>query len=321
MSKPKGLGKPELFERGAKIGLYGAPGTGKTELLMSATEQARLLVLDCEGRSQYYDPDKDHGFEAQYSKSINDAIALLAYAEELHAKGEKVVFAIDGWSAIWMEQQEVAEQIGSTSRGGAKYSSWAGAKKPMKKFYARLNATPVDCIITMQSKPAYSEDATKPEKLGYRAPITERGFEYAVDLILEMQTDELKPGVALTGDNFFAIVTKTSGPKEKNPLPIGTTIRNPSFGKLVGLRIAGSGALDFTTDIDVQVVQAMTTTIADLKGLIGNLGLDESEVFAHLKEKLGPYSHRNIPAYVTEVLCLRKDVNDDGTTGSPKETN
>ncbi|MCP4537721.1 MAG: AAA family ATPase [Chloroflexi bacterium] len=305
MNKPKGLGVPKVCERGAKIGVYGEPGTGKTELVMSATKYAHLLLMDCEGRSQYYDPNDGHGFEVAYSKSINDAIELLQYAESLHAQGKKVVFAIDGWSAIWQEQQEVAERIGATSRGTAKYSSWAGAKKPLKKFYALMYATPVDCIITMQSKPAYDDDVNKPDKLGYNTPITERGLHYAVDLGVEMHTDDLKPGTALTGENFWTVVTKTSGPKKDNPLPIGTAFRDPSFAKLLGLRLGGTGKLDINGDVDAQVLQALTATLSDLKALIADKGLDEEETFAHLRSKFGAYDRKNIPDYALEVLSMQ----------------
>ncbi len=313
MDKPKGLGKPTVHERGAKIGAYGEPGTGKTELIMSVTKYAHLLLMDCEGRSQYYDPDEGLGFEVMYSKSINDAIDLLRYAESLHAQGKKVVFAIDGWSAIWMEQQEVAERIGATSGGNAKYSSWAGAKKPLKAFYALMYATPVDCIISMQSKPAYSDDVTRPDKLGYNIAITERGLHYAVDLVVEMNKDDLDPGTPLAGENFWAVVTKTSGPKEDHPLPIGTAVRDPSFAKLLGLRLGGTGRLDINGDVDAQVLQALTATLDDLKELIAEAGLDEVETFAHLKEKFGGYSSKNIPDYVLEVMSMPRGGNGNGS--------
>ena len=63
MEKPKGLSVPKVGERGAKVGAYGEWGTGKTELIMSATAVGHVLVVDAEGRTQYYDPSKGYGFE------------------------------------------------------------------------------------------------------------------------------------------------------------------------------------------------------------------------------------------------------------------
>jgi hypothetical protein len=310
MKRPPELGKPVLCERGAKIGVYGQPGTGKTELVMSARKYAHILILDCEGRTQYYDSEDGNGFEVIYSKSINDAIGLLEYAESLHAQGEKVVFAIDGWSAIWFEQKEVAERIGATSKGTAKYSSWGPAKKPLQRLYSMLYSTPVDCIITMQSKEAYSDDATRPDNLGFNKPVTEKGFMYAVDLVIEMHKDDVKPGAVLKDENFFSVVVKTSGPKESNPLPIGTVIRDTTFQKLLGLRLGGAGTLSIGSDIDVQVLLAATATIGDLKRIIADLSLDENEVFAHLKDKFGPYNRANLQDYVIEVLSMNKEDSD-----------
>lgn len=306
MNKPGKLGKPLQFARGAKVGVYGQFGTGKTELVMSATKVAHLLLLDAEGRSQYYDAEKDFGFEAIYSKNIQDAIDLLTYAEDLQRSGESVVFGIDGWSSLWFEQQEVAERIGSTSRGTAKYASWGPAKKPIKKLYAMLYHTTVDCILTMRAKPKYEQAGRKVTAAGFDVPDTERGLGYAVDLVVEMTKQNLPPGTPLKPENFWCTVVKTSGPKEDNPLPIGTVIKDPSFGKLLGLRRPGAVGLTIAGDgVELQVLEATITNSKQLGNLISRTGLNKDEVFAHLKEKLGAYKDAKLPDYIREVLTLR----------------
>jgi hypothetical protein len=65
------------------------------------------------------------------------------------------------------------------------------------------------------------------ESLGWNRPDVERGLPYALDLVLEMRKDELPPGTPLEGKHFYTVVTKTSGPKESNRLPIGTMGRCP----------------------------------------------------------------------------------------------
>lgn len=306
MNRPTKLGQPLQYARGAKIGVYGQFGTGKTELVMSATKVAHLLLLDAEGRSQYYSVDANHGFEVIYSKNIQDAIDLLVYAESLRQTGEQVVFGLDGWSSLWFEQQEVAERIGSTSRGTAKYASWGPAKKPIKQLYAMLYNTTVDCIITMRAKPKYSQAGRKVTAAGFDVPDTERGLGYAVDLVVEMTKQELPPGTPLKPEHFWCTVVKTSGPKEDNPLPIGTTIKDPSFAKLIGLRRAGSETLKIAGgDVELQVLMATITGSKQLGDLIVRFGLETDAVFAHLKEKLGTYQNSKLPAYICEVLALR----------------
>lgn len=306
MKKPTNLGAPTQFTRGAKIGGYGQCGTGKTELVMSTTEVAHLLLLDAEGRSQYYDAEANHGFEVVYSKSIQDAIDLLAYAEHLQRDGQAVVFGLDGWSSLWFEQQEVAERIGSTRRGTAKYASWGPAKKPIKQFYSMLFNTTVDCIITMRAKPKYDQVGQKVTKAGYDKPDTERGLGYAVDLVVEMTKQALPPGTPLKPENFWCTVVKTSGPKENNPLPIGTVIKDPSFTKLLGLRQAGVAGLQIAGgNVELQVLEATVTNSRQLGDLIVRSGLDKEEVFALLKEKIGPYQHQKLPDFIRAVLALR----------------
>jgi hypothetical protein len=289
MARPKSLSKPVVGERGAKIGASGEPGTGKTELLMTAREIGHLLVVDAEGRTQYYDPEEHHGFEAIYSKNVKDALELLAYAEELHGKGDPVIFGVDGFSSMWFEQQEVAERIGSTSRGTAKFDSWGPAKKPLKKFYAALFATPVHCIITMRSKPKYQIDGNTPKALGYNTADVERGLPYALDLIVEMNKDELPPGQALVGDNFWALVVKTSGPKGGNPLPIGTKVKDPSFEKLMIIRLDGEpGGLQFQMgDAALQAAYATITDARQLGGLMKRWGMYTDEIRGYMREKYG----------------------------------
>jgi hypothetical protein len=305
VEKPDGLDVPGQFSRGAKIGAYGMPGTGKTELVMSATEVAKLYLIDCEGRSQYYDPKKDKGFEAIYTTDPKVAFDVLRYVESLHKAGEAVCFAIDGWSAIWYTQQEVAEGLGITSFGTTKYTSWAIAKKPLKALYDALYETPIDCIITMQAKPAYTDDATKPEKLGYDKPVTELGLNYAVDLVLEMRKAEKKPGDKLVCDDFGALIVKTSGPKEGNPFPIGTVITNPKFSKLVGLRRVGSGVISISSTVELQITLAGITKAEHLKALIAKLGLDEKTAFDSLKEKFGAWNKSRVGEYAEFIVSLK----------------
>lgn len=309
MSKPKGLGKPQVGERGSRLGILGRPGTGKTELLMSARKVGHLLVADSEGRTQFYDPDEHFGFEAIYTKSVKEATALLHYAEDLHRKGDPVVFAIDGFSSMWFEQQEVAERIGSTSRGTAKFDSWGPAKKPLKVFYSALFATPVHCVVTMRAKPRYTvSDKNVPKAAGYDDPDIERGLPYALDLIVEMHKDDLPPGQPLTGDNFWAVVTKTSGPKESTPLPIGTLIRDPDFEKLMVLRLKGNrGGLHIGSgDVELQAAHATIRGGKSLEHWIEQLGMDKEAVFAILKTQFGGWSNSKLPQYIDKVWAIKE---------------
>ena len=289
MAKPKGLGAPIVMERGAKVACYGREGTGKTELVMSARNVGRLILLDTEGRSQYYDPDAGYGFEVKYSKSAEDALELLRYAEELHRQGEKVVFGIDSYSSLWFAQQEVAEEAGATRTGNAKFHSWGVAKRPLKRLYAALFETPVDCIITMRAKPRYEQDVrTKEVKdYGYDVADTERGLGYTVDLIVELGRKQVEPGTPLIPDDYWAVVTKSSGERD-NKLPIGTKITDPSFSKLVALRLEGApGGITFDEDVLLQVGLAASRPGDFKRWVANNLKLDPEAIVEKLKEQFG----------------------------------
>jgi len=307
MSKPKGLGKPVIGERGAKVGVYGQFGTGKTELVMSATEIGHLLVVDAEGRTQYYDSEKDHGFEVIYSKDVSDAINLLTYAQALKHKGERAIFAIDGFSSMWFEQQEVAERAGMTSAGTPRYDSWATAKKPLKKLYAMLFQTPVDCIITMRAKPAYAMQGNAPVDLKHDKADAERGLAFAVDLVVEMFKEDKKPGVALTPEDFYCIITKASGPKEDNPLPIGSKIINPSFKKLMALRLKGNG--DFAigdVNFENQILDSITDWNQFIQLVVSQLGYANAKTVGEALNNLIGEREQILKTPFTDAWALLK---------------
>jgi len=305
MPRPSGLGRPEIGARGAKIGVYGEPGKGKTELVMTAARNGgrMLYVLDTEGRTQYYLKDPRFTFEPLYSKRVEDALALLKYTEEEQAHGKRVIFAVDSFSSLWFEQQGVAEAAGMTSRGTAKFDSWSIAKKPLKKFYDALFTTDVDVLITMRAKPKYevtkdSSGGAVPKDMGYDAPDIERGLMYALDLVVAMRTDDIKPGVPLKPDNFYCVVIKTSGPADNNPTPIGKRISNPTYDQLIGLRLPGSRRLVFEGD-DAELIALIATakSSTELMNWAAAHGLDVAQVRAAMVTAFG---EKLVPSKQTE---------------------
>ena len=310
MNKPKGLGKPQLGARGVRCGLMGQPGTGKTEFVFRIPQLARLYVVDTEGRSQYYDPDKDHGFEVLESKKPSDALELLRYVESLYRQGEKVVFAIDSTTPIWHHQQEVAEDIGKTSFGTAKFNSWGPAKKPIKELYKAMFATPLDVVLTMRSKAKYEQDAKKKVKdMGYDVPDMEKNLPYVLDLLLELGVARKDPGVALAPEDFFAIVRKTSGPREDNPLPIGRKMLNPSFGDIVTMRLAGE-LERFHTSGDVALQVALATVrngAAFWVWAVDFTGVEQETLRPILTEKVGKLVGSKLKQHIEYVFETYKE--------------
>ena len=147
MNKPKGLGKPKIGTRGVRLGILGQTGTGKSEFVFgSATKMAKVYAIDTEGGSQFYNPEEHHGFEVINTKSPLDAISLLQYVEQLYFSGEKVIFAIDSYTGMWHEQQEVAEKVGSTRAGTKRRcssSSW--------DFFTSWTAPTICCSLLVSS--------------------------------------------------------------------------------------------------------------------------------------------------------------------------
>jgi hypothetical protein len=89
--------------------------------------------------------------------------------------------------------------------------------------YSSFCATPNTCTArertSTRAKPKCAQDGGQVKDYGYDMADAERGMEYVLDLVVEMHKDELPPGTPLTSENFRALVVKTSGPAENNPLP------------------------------------------------------------------------------------------------------
>lgn len=310
--RPAGLGAPVIASRGSKVMVYGMEGTGKTEFVMSLCKYmaaqdppGQVFILDTEGRTQYYAKDS-YQFEVLYSVDPFDLLELLDYVEDLHSQGHRVALGIDSFSSIWFEQQGVAEALGATKSGNATFSSWGPAKKPLKRFYAKMFATPIDVVVTARGKPKYEQESSTRKVIdyGYDVPDAERGLGFAVDLVLEMRKDELKPGTPLKPDNFWAMVTKTSGPYEDNPLPIGTQIRNPNFAKVVGLRLGdgGKGLPIADAKVQLQVMRAAITNSSDLIAWTQqNLGWSKDDTLGRLKEQFGDLKPHDLGRYIEWV--------------------
>ena len=311
--KPAGLGAPVIASRGSKVMVYGMEGTGKTEFMMSLCKYmaaqdppGQVFILDTEGRTQYYAKD-GYQFEVLYSVNPFDLLELLDYVEDLHSQGHRVALGVDSFSGIWFEQQEVAETLGATRSGNATFSSWGPAKKPLKKFYARVFRTPIDVVITARAKPRYEQEANTKKVIdyGYDIADVEKGLRFVVDLALEMRKDELKPGTPLKPKDFWALVTKTSGPAEDNPLPIGTQIRNPNFAKVSALRLNGnngSGLQFADAKVGLQVMRAAITNSSDLIAWTQqNLGWSKDDTLGRLKEQFGDLKPHDLGRYIEWV--------------------
>lgn len=316
MKKPAKLAEPQVFTRGTKVAVYGQWGTGKTEFMMSVVEVARLFVVDTEGRTQYYDPTKGHGFEVVYSKDPKDMLEVLTYAEHLNSKGERAAFGLDSMTGIWFEQQEVAERLGTNRAGQVKFGNWNVAKKPLKAFYARMFASPIDIVVTVRAKPRYEQEQSgKVIDYGYDVPDAERGFAFAPDLVLEFAKKDVAPGTPLSGDHFYAVVTKTSGPKENNPLPTGKVITDPSFAKVANLRLEGvDRVMQFEAGVGYQVAMASVTTSAQLvKWAETNLGWTQAQTVKNLTETFGKLDPNMLDSYRKHLyeVAAGKETNDE----------
>jgi len=159
----------------------------------------------------------------------------------------------------------------------------------------------------MSSVSAFN-DKGEPKDLGYDTPDAERGLGYAVDLVVEMHKDQLPPGTPLKGEHFYAVVVKTSGPKGANPLPIGTRISDPSFEKLMKLRVRGAkGKKVEIASVDAGL-EAALEIITDSKSLgswiTNTLGMDKGEAFGILKAQHGPYDKTKLEDYIKTLWAI-----------------
>jgi len=292
--------KPVQTERPLRILVYGLPKRGKSHFVATGAEVGPLYWIDTEGGSDYYNSDEDHGFRVLRSTDPAQAIkAIEAASASVNGDGRPVV-ALDSFSSIWFNQQDVAEKLTqqwSRGRGGdrASFRAWGPAKKPLKKLYDLMMKTRCHVVITARGKEKYEVGKSgEPVAMG-TVPDVERNLAYACDLIVEMDVVNAAKGKPPKAEDYTALVVGSRSPS----IPIGTLFHNPSLSLFMPASAEGEAPAGVANTVDEQVRDALVApaTWAELKAILEGKGWVIDTAKARLQEKFGKFNAAKIDEY------------------------
>jgi hypothetical protein len=296
--------EPKPTERPLRILVYGLPKHGKSHFVFTATEVGPLYWIDTEGGADYYDHAAGHGFKVLRSTDPAQAIQAVEAASAA-TNGERPVVAVDSFSSVWFNQQEVAEQLTkqwSKGRGGdrASFRAWGPAKKPLKKLYALLMETRCHVILTARAKERYEvTGGGEPKPVGL-VPDVERNLAYAVDLIVEMSVTQTAKGKPPKPEGYTALVVGSRSPA----IPIGTLFCDPKLADFLPAAMGGEIPEGVRDTIDAQVHTALVapSTWTELQKILEGKGMDIEDAKAKLQAQFGPFNPARVEEY-WEFLC------------------
>jgi hypothetical protein len=294
---------PKPTERPIRLLVYGFSKQGKSHLVFSSTEVGPLFWIDTERGSDFYPSDRGHGFRVRYDKDPKIALEAIEAAHELAMEGgPRPIVAIDSFSSVWFEQQEVAEHLTEEwgkGRDRAVFRAWGPAKKPLKRLYEMCHYALCHIIITARAKEEYKLNKKgEPEVVGIK-PDIERNLPYAVDFIAELSVNP--ESAAPKPTDFIAKVVGTRTPPElgDRAISIGTIFRNPRFSDFIKAEMEGSLPEEIGTGVERQVDLALTApkSWSEMVNRLKPSGYTEETIAAKLKEHFGSFDRERLDDY------------------------
>lgn len=297
---------PSPAERPIRILVYGYSKQGKSHFVHTATEVGPLYWIDTERGSDFYPPEEGHGFQVSYSKDPKVALEAIEEAHNMALKGDvRPIVAIDSFSSIWFEQQEVAEKLTEEWGKGkdrATFRAWGPAKKPLKRLYEMCQYAMCHIVITARAKEEYSVNKKgEPTKVGDK-PDIERNLPYAMDFIARLSVDAERKQVDFVPESkdFKAKVVGTrTSPDSENHISIGTTYSNPKFSDFLIAQLEGDAPIEVATGVERQVVLALEapSSWAELLERTAKLGWKKDDVSSALNEEFGTFDRDKLDEY------------------------
>jgi len=295
---------PQPTERPLRVLVYGLPKMGKSHFVFTATEVGPLYWIDTEGGSDYYDPSAGYGFWVLRSADPQHAIKAIEAASDA-VNGDWPIVALDSFSSVWFNQQDVAEELTrqwSKGRGGdrASFRAWGPAKKPLKRLYHLMMTTRCHVIITARAKEKYEVSGSGEPVAKGLVPDVERNLAYAVDLILELSVSEMPKGKPPKPEQYTALVIGSRSPA----IQIGTLFRNPTLRDLLPAASSGAAPQDVVSTVDSQVRTALVapSTWGELKTILEGKNQDIEKAKAKLLEKFGSFNPARVQEYWEYLL-------------------
>ena len=294
---------PNPTERPIRILVYGYSKQGKSHFVHTATEVGPLYWIDTERGSDFYPPEEGHGFQVSYSKDPKVALEAIEEAHSMVLKGDvRPIVAIDSFSSIWFEQQEVAEKLTEEwgkGSGRSTFRAWGPAKKPLKRLYEMCQYAMCHIIVTARAKEEYEVNKKgEPNKVGDK-PDIERNLPYAVDFVAQLSVDTGREQRPKPKDFKAKVIGTRTFNKSEHQIPIGTVYSDPKFSDFLSAEMAGEAPVEVATGVERQVVLALEapSSWAELLERTATLGWKKDNVSSALNEEFGTFDRDRLDEY------------------------
>lgn len=230
-----GFRKAKAEQAALKMGLYGAPGSGKTFTALLIAEGLALIngkrvaYVDTERGTDFYCKEvptrpihpEAFDFDALYSRSLTEVIGAIRGL----SPAEYGVVVLDSVTHLW-ESAIAAYNGPKTKAGTLPMHAWGRIKKPYKDLMALLLSSSMHVIICGRQGVEYAEDEETAElkAIGYKMK-AEGETPYEPHILIRMEA--LKP----KRSNETAIIMAYAE-KDRTGILSGRSFANPSFNTL-----------------------------------------------------------------------------------------
>ncbi len=250
-----------------KVGLYGAPGSGKTftalliaEGLALATKK-RVAYVDTERGTDFYCKDipsraihpKGFDFDAIYTRSLTEVTEAV---KKLSAD-EYSVIVIDSITHLW-DAAKAAYSGNTTKIGTIPMQAWGGIKKPYKTLITFLLSTPMHVIICGREATEFGKDEDTDELTALGKKMKAEGeTAYEPHILIHMEAVRGKKGEIATITAFAE--------KDRTGILAGRLIKNPTFENLAApiLPFLGLEQAKMQDEDETAAIDAEAATVAE----------------------------------------------------------
>lgn len=254
-----GFKKAQAEQAALKVGVYGAPGSGKTfttllfaEGLAKATGK-RVACVDTERGTDFYCQSvperKIHpeafDFDAIYTRSL---VEVTTACKQLDSNKYGII-VIDSLTHLW-EAAQAAYAGKVNGAGQIPFHAWGKIKRPYKELIAWLLSSPYHVFLCGRQGNEFAEDDESGElkKVGTKMK-AEGESAYEPHILLHMEVVKDKKG--LGANTCFA-------EKDRTGILSGRTIVNPNFDNVIKplLKLLGDKQARIETEEEAGVKDA-----------------------------------------------------------------
>lgn len=276
-----GFRKAKAEQAALKIGMYGAPGSGKTftalllaEGLAEATGK-RIAYVDTERGTDFYcksvsartvHPDA-FDFDAIYTRSLTEVLSSVRGL----SPDEYGVVVLDSVTHLW--EAAIAAYSGrQTSAHTIPMHAWGKIKKPYKDLMAHLLSSQMHVLICGRQGTEYATDEETEElkAIGFKMK-AEGETAYEPHILLRMEA--VKPRKSNEMATIYAYAEK-----DRTGILAGRSFANPTFDTLC------KPLLSLLGDTQAKIATVSETAAADAENLSDDDAARTSKSSALLKE-------------------------------------